>query len=386
MQLLRSRQAIILLTLFAVVALLVLFTPEQQQELRELAPLPVVVSPVRRADLQPEITVSGRLQPSRRSLLRFEVQGVVSERLVEPGQKVEAGAVLLRLDDNDYQDALIQAQADLQLQEKNLQRDRDLLKLAARSRELQEEELARLNQLGERSLASKTLLGNAAALLVQRRSEEAHLSAGVATGPQRVSVAKAALNRAQRNLHRSVLTAPFSGLVNKVDLEIGDVAGRNQPAVELIDRHMDFYAQVRGKVARSLQLGQQVTVAVDGERASARIVSIQPDPDPETYTHAIRLRMPTSEGRSGMVANAILPLRPLDAVLVVAATAVLVEEGSAFVFIVRDNRLQRMEVKPGSRVGSQQVLLSGVEAGDRVVVRDVAALADGLSVMPESMD
>lgn len=386
MQLLRSRQAIVLLTLFAVVALLVLFTPEPQQELRELAPLPVIVTPVGRADLRPEITVSGRLQPSRRSLLRFEVQGVVSERLVEPGQTVEAGAVLLRLDDNDYRDALIQAQADLQLQENNLQRDRDLLKLAARSRQLQEEELDRLNQLGERSLASKTLLGNAAALLVQRRSEEARLRASVATGPQRVSVAKAALDSAQRNLDRSVLTAPFSGLVNKVDLDVGDVAGRNQPAVELIDRHMEFYAQVRGKVARSLQLGQQVTVQVDGEPASAVIVSIQPDPDPETFTHAIRLRMPGSEGRSGMVANAILPLRPLDNVLVVPATAVLLEEGSALVFRVRDNRLQRVKVKPGLRVRSQQVLISGIEAGDLVVVRDVAALADGLLVVPEAMD
>ena len=69
---------------------------------------------VSRTNLDPHELVSGRLQPVRRAWLRFEVDGRVAERRVEPGQSVTAGDVLLTLDDQDYRDVLIQTEADWQ--------------------------------------------------------------------------------------------------------------------------------------------------------------------------------------------------------------------------------------------------------------------------------
>jgi len=258
----RSRQALVLLP-FAVVTLWLLVTrPAEEPALRALAPVTVLVNHTRLADLHPQESVSGHLQPARRAWLRFEVDGLVARRHTEAGQAVAVGALLLELDDRDYQDALIQAQAEWHQEQENLERDRTLLQLAERSRRLQAEEVARLEQLGERSLASKTLLGDAQALLAQRQAEEARLRSSVETGPQRLAARKAALDRAQRNLDRTRLTAPFAGRVNQVLLDIGDFAGRNQQAVELISDQLDFYAQVRGPVARALTLGQRVTVQV----------------------------------------------------------------------------------------------------------------------------
>ena len=74
----------------------------------------------------------------------------------------------------------------------------------------------------------------------------------------------------------------------------------------------------------------------------------------------------------------------LDA-LVVPATAVLLEEGSAFVFRVQDEHLQRVEVQLGERVEQQQIITAGMEAGEQVVVRDVAALSDGQAVIVEAL-
>jgi RND family efflux transporter MFP subunit len=256
------------------------------------------------------------------------------------------------------------------------------LQLAERSRTLQQEEVVRLKQLGERSLASKTLLGDAQALLAQRQSEEARLRSSVETGPQRVAARKAAMDRAQRNLDRTSLRAPFAGRVNQVLLEVRDYAGRNQQAVELISEQLDFYAQVRGPVARALTLGQQVPVQVRTQSYEATVASVQPDPDPATFTHAVRLRMPASVSRPGAVAQ--LPLQPLVKALVVPATAVLLEEGQAFVFRVENERLQRVPVRLAERVGQQQVITAGIGAGEQVVVRDVAALADGQAVVAET--
>ena len=383
LQLTRSRQVLILLFLTAITLLLLIIQPIEEPVLRSLAPSPVLVNPASRTDLYPRELVSGHLQPVQRAWLRFEVDGRVAERKAEAGQSVTVEDVLLALDDQDYRDVLIQAQAEWQQAEQDMQRDRNLLQLAERSRKLQEEEVSRLNSLGERSLASKTRLGDAQALLAQRLSEEARLRASVNTGPQRVAANRAAMDRAQRNLDRTILKAPFAGRVNQVQLQVGDYAGRNQQALELISDRLDFYAQVRGPVARALTLGQQVTVRVGDRPFTATVAAVQPDPDPSTFTHAIRVRMPESETRSGALAVVQLPLQPLRNALVVPSTAILLEEGSAFVFRLAGEHLQRVAVQLGRRVDQQQVIVAGIDAGEQVVVRDVAALADGQVVVSE---
>jgi HlyD family secretion protein len=381
----RPRQALLLLPFIVVTLWLSLSRPGEEPAMRALAPVAVLVNDTRLVDLYPQESVSGHLQPAGRAGLRFEVAGRVAERHVEAGQRVEPGALLLELDARDYEDAVIQARAEWRQEQQNLERDRSLLELAERSRRLQEEEVARLEQLGERSLASKTLLGDAQALLAQRLSEEARLRSSVETGPQRVASRRAALDLAQRNLERTRLRAPFAGRVNRVVLELGDYAARNEQAVEIISDRLDFYAQVRGPVARALTLGQAVQVRVSGQSHTATVAAVQPDPDPATFTHAVRLRMPASETRSGVAAVAQLPLQPLLGVLVVPATAVLLEEGQAYVFRVEDERLQRVPVSLGPRVGEQQVVASGVGAGETLVVRDVAALADDQVVVAEAL-
>jgi RND family efflux transporter MFP subunit len=374
-------QVFVLAALFGSALLIFLWRPAQQPELRVLASSPVLVQPVLKEDLRPVEVVSGYLRPSRRAWLNFEVDGRVSQRLVQPGQSVLTGDSLLTLDAADYQTALAQARAELQQVQADLERDRRLLKLAERSRQLQDEELERLESLSERSMASKTRLGDAAALLAQRMSEEARLRSSVANGPARIASRQAAVDRARNDLARTSLQAPFSGKVNQVKLEVGDFASRSREVIELTDDRLEFYAQVRGVVARSLRIGQIVDVQVEGRPWPATVVAVQPDPDPVTFTHAIRLRMPESEDRSGTVAVARLPLAVLHEVLVVPATALLIEEDGVFVFRVRDDRLQRVAVRPGSRVGLKQVIRDGIEAGEQVVVRDVAALADGQAVV-----
>jgi len=379
----RPRQALILLLLVLATLLLVFTDPADEPVLRALVPSPVVVAATQRVDLYPQESVSGYLKPTRRVWLRFEVDGRVAQRQVEPGQEVASGDILMALEYQDYRDAMIQAQAELRQEQDGLERDKKLLELAERSRRLQEEEVARLNQLGERSMASKTRLGEAQVVLAQRQSDEARLRSSVLTGPLRLAARQAAMDRAQRDLDRTILKAPFAGRINRVELDSGDYASRNQQAVELISEQLDFYAQVRGPVARALSLGQKIRVQVGGETHTAVLTAVQPDPDPATFTHAIGLRMPESETRSGAAARAQLPLEPLLQALVVPSTAVLREEGGAFLFRVDGERLQKTPVELGPRVGQQQVINSGVDNGVQVVVRDVAALADQQTVVAE---
>lgn len=376
-----SKQVVLLLGLAGLSLLLFLTAPDRESPLEEAVVPPVSVATVALHDLAPAETVSGRLMPARKTVLHFELAGQIHERPVEPGQAVRAGDLLLSLAAGDFEDALAEAEAQLAQESQDIARDRRLLQLAQRNYTLQKNDLDRLLKLGEEALVSESLLDETRIKLVQLESEVARLRSGVASAGARLALREAAYNRAARNLARTRLTAPFAGTVNSVAVQAGDYVTPNQPVVELVDAsELDLYVEVRGEVVQSLAQGQRVDVEVDGESRRGEIIALQVDPDPQTFTHALRIRLQGEGIRPGRVAQVRLPLQPLTQVTAVPSTAVLFDEGRAYVFRLNSAMLEQVPVRPGSRVGELQVIRAGIWAGDRIVTRDVAALSDGQAV------
>lgn len=140
---------------------------------------------------------------------------------------MQQGDLLLQLDDADYRDIATEALAQLQQEQASQQRDQRLLKLAHNNVQLAQTEVNRLVSLGKKSLSSKSRLDEKRQQLLQLQSEEARLTYIVNTSQQRLSVLQSALKRAQRNIQRTRLTAPYTGRVNKVLIEQGDHATPN---------------------------------------------------------------------------------------------------------------------------------------------------------------
>lgn len=377
----RSPKAVALLALAAIATLLVVFRPADDPERRGRPPLRVEVVAVTVQNLFPTRVVSGRLQAAQRADLEFEVSGRVVARHVEPGQQVAIGEQLLSLDDGDRRDALQQAQADLDLETAGIARDRELLALSRRSAKLARGEVERLERLGREALSSKSQMDQARRTALQLESEAARLATSVATAEARVAQRRALRDQARRNLERTRLTAPFAGTVNNVHPQVGDMAGPGQTAVQLVDTgELDLYAQVRGGVAAALERGQRVPVHTDQGAMEGHVFALQTDPDPDTFTHALRVRLPGDRARAGAAAWAELSLAPLRQVLTVPVTAVLRDEGRDYLFRVTDGQLERLPVTLGPRVDDRQTVLDGIEAGDQVVARGVAALSHGQAV------
>jgi HlyD family secretion protein len=371
----------VLAALLGVAVLLLLTVPEDNPELQQVIVPVVEVSTVGLHDLVPTETVSGRLEPARKAALHFELAGQVDSRPVEPGQTVLAGEPLLTLASGDYEDALAEAEAQLVQETRNIQRDRELLKLSRDNYTLQKNDLDRLLKLGEDSLVSKSRLDETRIKLIQLESEVAQLKSSVASAESRLALREAARNRAARNLERTQLLAPFAGTVNAVYVQVGDYVTPSQAVVDLVDAaSLDLYVEVRGNIAQSLAPGQVVTVDVNGEQLPGEVIALQIDPNPETFTHALRVRIAGDQARPGQIAVVQLPLRKRLGVTAVPSTAVLFDEGRAFVFRLDGDTLQQLEIRPGERVDGLQVVLQGLVATDRVVTRDVSALSHGQQV------
>ena len=370
---------LIILTGFTVY-LLIWTRPDSQAELQPLALARVSTVKVQEMNIRPITRITGKLQPARKVTLRFEVSGGITQRNIEPGQQVAKGDVLLQLDDGDFIDAVAEAQALLIQEQDAVRRDRELLDLTSAAREIQEREVERLKKLGKESLASKSTYDESLRKLIQQQEEETRLQHNVDSAEARMQIRRAALNKAQRNLQRSRLVAPYISKVNAVYVDVGDYISAGQVALELVQMDpLDLYIEVTGEVANQLELGQEININVKGQQYTGKVYAVVADPDPVTHTHAIRIRLSAVNLYPGQLASAELPGRELTGATVIPVSAILQEEGQSYVFAVNNDHLVRYPVELVARQQDLQVI-TGVQAGIPIVVKDVAALADGQEV------
>ncbi|MEW8404841.1 MAG: efflux RND transporter periplasmic adaptor subunit [Candidatus Thiodiazotropha taylori] len=377
--------AILIVTVLTVL-LLIATRPEANMEIKEPVVTRVEVTRVAQRDVLPEVTYTGLLRPRQTASLRFEVSGELLQRHVEPGQQVEAESLLMQLEDADYQDALTEAASQLSETQATLQRDQKLLDLARENRRLAEREYERLEKLGKGSLASVSTLESSRQQLISLQAEEARLAFSLQSNSARIERQRAAHSRAQRNLDRTRLLAPFNGRVNRVMAEAGDYVSANTLVLELIDsRNLELRVAVNGDVVAALELGQQLAVEVDEQQVSGKLIALQYDPDSQTHTHPLRIQVENRGLIPGQLGQVKLPLRERKAALVVPASALLREEGKHYVFLIRDNHLVRQEIIPGLRYGDLQIVQHGLQPNQQLVARDVDVLSEGNEVQIEDL-
>ncbi len=355
-----------------------------EAKLEALPPLKVVLVEVKRQDLIPKELLTGRLQPMKTAQLKFEVQGRVKQRLVEPGIYVDAGQAFLVLDDEDLRDQFTQAESQFHIEQAGIQRDQRMLKLAKDNLALQQAEVRRFEKLKDDSLISASQLDAARQQMLSIDSQVSDLQYKVTTAKARLALKKSARDIAERNLKRATLTAPFAGYVNQVNVQVGDFVTATEIVATIVDTSsLDLQLDVRGKVAAALTLGQDITVRVGSQSINGKLIALQPDPNASTNTHALRIRLPGENIQSGMLASANLQLMQQHDVITVPVSSVTTNAGESYVYIFEDGLLKRIPVVISQRVGSEYIISSGIKSGELIVARDVSGLADGQQVLAD---
>jgi len=180
-----------------IIAVLFWTRPDTYAELQSLPPPMVNVDIVDQIDIQPIIHVTGKLKPARKASLHFQVSGQIDGRFVEAGQYVEAHARMLSIEAGDFVDTVEESKALLKTERNAIERDSRLLDLMRQERELQEQEVSRLKQLGQESLASKSNYDQALQALYRQQADEARLKHSVDSARSRLMIEQARLNKAR---------------------------------------------------------------------------------------------------------------------------------------------------------------------------------------------
>ena len=359
------------------IAALLWTKPDTYAELQSLSPSMVKVDVVKQIDIQPFVKATGKLEPARKASLHFQVSGQINERFVEPGTKVKAKDQMLSVDSGDFVDAVEESKALLEIKRDTIKRDLRLLELIKQERELQEEEVKRLKQLDRNSLTSKSNYDQALQSLYRQQAEETRLNHSVNLARSELKVEKARLSKARRNLERTQLISPFDGIINTVYVEVGDYVSPGQTALEIIQLdELDLNLEISGTAVSKLELGQKIEIQTEKDNREGEVIAIALDPNSETNTHTLKIRLASNGLFSGQLAVANLPGQYYEKANVIPISSILYEDNLSYIFEVIDNHVIKKEIRLIERFNNSQII-EGVESGIRIVSKDVSSLTDG---------
>ncbi len=282
--------------------------------------------------------VVGTVRAKLRASLEAKVAGRIDQMAVVAGQLVKKGDLIARLEVQEIQAKLDQAKAAAE------QADRDLQRFAA--------------------------------LLKQKAVTQAEYDGMEA----RQRIAKAGVSEATTMLDYASVTAPFDGVVARKFADVGDLASPGRPLIELEDPSaLRLEADVSEALISRIQTGAKMTVRVASlDTPLEGVVSeIAPAADPNSRTFRVKFDLPPTPGlRLGQFARVIVPVGEMPTICVPVA-AVVTRGQMQMVFAVDGQQARMRLVKVGKTLGPDVELLSGVEAGDQVVVDGGANLLDG---------
>lgn len=314
---------------------------------RPRTPMPTMKVLVRESEaarIDREVRVHGQLEPRRRVVLRAETEGKVERLPVEKGNWVEAGAILVELAEDDRPAQLARAEAEL----------------AARQLEL-----SAFETLGTQGMQARTQIKTAQAALASAEAEIARL---------------------RIDMDRLKIRAPFDGVVERRDIELGSLLQRGDEVLELVDNsRLKAVGHVPQQSAGNLQLGQPVTIELlDGTLAEGRLTYIAQMADEQTRSFRVEAEIPNPDLglASGVSAELRIKIGEVTGHFLSPAVLTLDDRGQIGVRAVDASDQVHFHPIALERTEPDGVWVSGLPPRLRIITRGQGFVSDGERVDP----
>ncbi|HEU4680939.1 MAG TPA: efflux RND transporter periplasmic adaptor subunit [Gemmatimonadales bacterium] len=312
--------------------------------------MPVEAAAARSDTVVDAILATGQIEAMQSIELRPDVEGRLVQILVREGSPVARGTPLFKIDDAELKAQTAQVEAERDLARQSLTRTRDLLS--------------------------------------QKASSQAELERAEAT----MRSSEAQLERLKVRLNRTLVRAPFAGVMGQRFVSLGDYVTTDTRLASLqtvTPQRASF--QVPERYAEQLDPGQRVTfrvAALPGREFTGIVDFVDPVVQLPGRTILVKARVPNPrrELQSGMFIEARLATAVRPNAVVIPEDAVLPLQGTNFVWVVADGKATRRQVELGVRTPGFVEVRSGVENHEQVVVGGQERLAEGAPVQAQLVD
>lgn len=326
-------------------------TPEQPKtaaETPQAAPRTVAVIKPPRTSHARAIRLSGQTEADKRAVLGTRAPGIIRELPIDEGQHVNAGDLIVALDTED-KPAMV-----------------EMAKQVVKQREA---ELAASQRLTKTGAQAKLQLDTAISAL---------------------ATAKSQLEAAQAELDKMRNVAPFSGIVDKVNVEIGSSVMQGAEIATLLSLDPVL---VKGEVSerdlRYLKIGDSAeAILVNGEKVTGKVRYISRDASPATRTFRVEVAIPNADLRipAGMTAEITLRAAATDSVVLPRSVVTLSDNGDLGIRAV--DAQSKVAFYPIDLVDDlpQGLVLGGIPADARVIVAGQDLVKEGDTVKAVEAD
>jgi HlyD family secretion protein len=375
------------------------------------APTPVQVETVRKGPIDHIITADAVLYPVNQANVTAKISAPVKRVLVNRGDHVKAGQILLELETadlaataNESKSLYDQSQAALQtvtgatvVEDKNkaqsdLQSAQQVLEAA---RKVYDNRVA----LQKEGALAQRLVDDEQVVLVQAQSTyntaKQHLDTLNNVGQrEQIRAAQAQVDAAKAHWENSLVqvaygrvASPISGIVSDRPVYAGEVpAAGGTTLISIVDvSSVVARANVPVKEAAIIQVGRPATITGPDGDIAGKVVVVSPAVNPNTTTVEVWVQAPNPEGKlkPGGTVSVAIKAETLQDVTLVSSTAILNsdEGGQIVVVITPDNVAHQHKVSVGVRQGINVEIVSGVNEGDKVVTVGGLGLDDGSKVI-----
>ena len=358
------------------------------------------------SQLSPTLQLFGQVQSPEDAMLSAGIEAVITEVLVQDGQSVPGGALLAKLDDREARLSLMEreaelneAKAKLNLAERQASTSREALNKELRLLDIRKKRYARSENLYKQKSLSKNDLESASENLTRQELTTDKARLAVDIDVTELEKLKAQINRlqalrdkAQLDVERTLISAPFPGVISELDISIGD---RVRNGDSLMRLQNPATVEIRAQIP--LRHAMKVRDSLDGTSIVSAMVRSN---GANFYGELRRISGLTRQGTGGVDAfigfgevpfgltlgstvQVTLNLPADDNVIAVPTEALY---GSNELFKVVDDRMQLVNVE---RVGEQHlkdgktrilVRSDNIKKGDNIIITKLANASDGLKV------
>lgn len=361
---------------------------------------PSKLATVDRGDIARAVVATGKVQPRFKVEVKSKASGIVKKVLVDYGQYVKAGQVLVELDKEELQAQVREARAALvaaNAAEESAKATHERTKVEAEGPDVPflKTDLERARNLHRQGLIAFNTMQDAEKayqLAVNRQSTALRnvsvQRAEIARTQAQVAQAKAIVDRAEENLSYATIVSPMDGLVLSRDVEVGVavssilVLGSQATLVMTLGDVTDVY--VLGKVDQAdigkVFLAQRARIVVesfkdrkfDGQVTKISPLGVEKD-NVTTFEVRVSIRNPGGELKANMSANAEIILEEKKNVLLLPESAIVYDKArNTFVEIPNPGAEKgklKVPVKLGIANGIKAELLSGLKPGQQIVLQ-----------------
>ena len=315
--------------------------PAPAQQRRE--PLSVRGMRVSTKPIVETINSAGTLMPSEQVDLSFESSGRITLLHINEGQRVQKGALLAKINDNELQAQRDKINVQLRLAEDREQRQRTLLEREAISRESYEQALAEMQGL------------------------------------------KADLSEIEAKIEKSSIVAPFSGVVGLRYTSEGAYVSPGTLITQLVSiRPLKVDFAIPERYASIVRTGLPVSFRVEGftQPFAAKVYAIEPHVDSRTRTLTVRAMYDNyrEDLMPGRYISVVLQIRLFNNAVAIPSEALVPTMEGNLVYLYRGGRAEPVPVQTGIRTESEIQITEGLAPGDTLITSGILQMRKGLPV------